>query len=131
MKQYQKSSHFFLIFIVIGVSALAAIPSMLRAFSQTSDTFIKEEMKRTQVEIMYYDIEYGNFKNACISGDFVVLQNKVLLESGSGVSCTTNENKTQISIYTRLSNGDVYCVDSEGTQTVIEHDIRPTGRCSK
>ena len=104
---------------------------MMRAFSQTSDTFVIHEMKRVQTEMIYYEMDYGNYNNACISGDFVILQNKVLLESGSGVSCTTNKNKTQISIYTELSTGEIYCVDSEGTQTIIDFELRPSGRCSK
>ena len=123
-------SYFFLIFIIIGVSAIAVIPSLKKSFSKASDTFIMEEMRRVQTDMFYYELDHGSFNGACISGDFVMLQNKILLDSGAGLSCTTDKNKSRLSLYTKLSTGDTYCVDSEGEQGIVHHKLKPTGRCS-
>ena len=124
------SSYYFLIFIILGISGLAAIPSMLKAFSKTSDTYLMEEMKRVQTELMFYQLDNESFKNVCSGADFTILQNKALLESHGGISCTTNTNKTQLSLYTTLKSKEVYCVDSEGNQGIIDSSFSPKGRCS-
>ncbi len=131
MNFYKAKSSIFLIFIVISAMAFAALPALFDAFAKASDIVVIENMKRVQSEMYFYEIDNGNYRYACIGGDYIVLQNKILLESGNGLSCTTNELETSISLYTKLKSDKIYCVDSLGYQGYIDENIRLLGRCSK
>ena len=131
MKEEKQSSPFFLIFIMIAVLAFAGIPPLMRAFDDTSDRYVISEMHKVQSDLYFYHFDHGSFYHACISGNFIILENKVLLESGSGVSCTTSSDKQSLSLYTRLKSGEIYCVDSHDYRGIVGEDIYPTGYCSK
>ncbi len=131
MENEKQSSPFFLIFITIAAIAFAGIPPVMRAFDKASDNYIIDSMNLVQSEMYFYEFDHGHFQHACIGGDFVILTNKILLESGSGVSCTTSPDKRSISLYTRLKSGDIYCVDSNDFGGIVSDDINPNGYCSK
>ncbi|MCD5389979.1 MAG: hypothetical protein LR005_01145 [Candidatus Pacebacteria bacterium] len=130
MNWYQSQSHFFVVFLVIAVMALTAIPAMKKSFAKTSDNFIIHEMKRVQSEMYFYKIEHNGFKHACLSGDVSMLVSDVLYELGSGLSCVTSVDVQNIALYTTLHSEKIFCVDSKGYSGFIENKL-PRGHCSK
>jgi hypothetical protein len=127
---YQNSSYYFLIFIIISVSFLSAIPFIKKTFSKTSDSYIVSEMNRVQSNMYFYKKENNNYKYACIHSDVSMLITKVLYELGSGLSCTTSDNENNIALYATLHSGDIYCVDSSGLRLYTNKTQKILGHCS-
>lgn len=130
MNWYQSQSYFFIIFIVIGTMALAAIPAMKKAFAKSSDDFIMSEMRRVQSEMYFYKIKNGGFKYACLNSDANMLVSNALYELGSGLSCITTIDMQNIALYTKLHSKKIFCVDSKGYNDFVGNKV-PRGHCSK
>ncbi len=126
---YQNSTYYFLIFLLIAASFFAALPFVRGAFSNYSDSYIISEMNRAQSDMYFYKRENGNFHYACIRSDIAMLISKALYELGSGLSCTTNDNEENLALYVTLRSGEIYCVDSSGTQSYIKDTEKPLGHC--
>lgn len=128
---HEKNSPYFLIFIVISALAFTMIPAVTKSFNKASDTYVIENMKRTQADMYLYEFDNYNYVYACIGGSFVILESKILQESGDGLSCTLSKDKKSLSLYTRLKSGEIYCVDSNGYSGFVGEEIKANGRCSK
>lgn len=131
MNYYQTQSHFFVVFLVIAVMAFAMVPPILKAFANTSDSYVIAELKKAQSEMFFYELDNGSFKNACIRGGIGLVQSTVLIESGNGVSCTSSNNYKSIALRTNLQSGELYCVDSLGFLGFVKGEKGLSGNCSK
>jgi hypothetical protein len=120
-----------MVFIVFAMIAFSFIPFMKKAFSKTSDDYIVAEMNRVQAEMYFYKLENNNFKYACISSNVSMLISNTLYELGSGLSCTSDAYYNNLSLYTVLNSGSVYCIDSSNFQGYIDTSFNPMGYCSK
>ena len=128
---YKNSTYYFMVFVVLSISFLAAMPSIKNIFSKTSDAYIIAEMNRVQSNMYFYKKKNNNYKYACIHSDVSMLITKVLYELGSGLSCTTSDNENNIALYVKLNSGDIYCVDSNGLQLYTNKKQKTLGHCSK
>ena len=125
----ESSKYYFLVFLVIGFSALAVIPVILRAFSETSDRYMVAEMNKAQVDMYFYQSEYGNFRNACRDTRFILIGFDEFSDASIHLTCTTDDSFNTLSLHTILSSGKKYCVDSLGNQKYISGEEIPKGYC--
>lgn len=125
----ESSRYYFLVFLVIGFSALAVIPVILRAFSETSDRYMIAEMNKAQADMYLYQAEYGDFKHACVDPRFMFVGFDDFSDASIHLSCTTDDVGGALSLYTILSDGKMYCVDSHGNQEYLSAEETPNGYC--
>ena len=125
----RSSNYYFIVFLVIGFSALAVVPNILRAFSETSDRYMVAEMNKAQADMYLYQSEYDDFRGACADPRFMLIGFDDFSDASIHLSCATNDSFNALSLYTILSSGEMYCVDSSGNKKYLSEREMPRGYC--
>lgn len=113
MNYYLVQTQYFLIFIIVGCTALSSIPFIKNSFANFSDTYLRSHLSQIQSEFFFM----SDFKGACSEGNTGALVQELYYHNRGKVICRTNPPASnQVVICGESSEGSFYCIDGVGTR---------------
>jgi len=105
---------YFLIFIIIAVTAYIVTPVMYSSFTDASDLYAQSKINTIRGEMFFAQQKRGSFQYACYSGPIGILVQDLVAEYSRRIVCRTNTDDSEMIVYTQLRSGEYYCIDSAG-----------------